>query len=1058
MSNDRDTSKLTPEEKASFIEKVHLERKPLSYALKEDVSGIVNLLKQMYPDSVHFIYELLQNAEDAEATEVCFDLTEDCLGFEHNGKPFSQKDVRSITTVAVSSKSNSEDSIGRFGVGFRSVFEYTSEPKIWSPTYSFAIKDSVLPYLLPDRCELEHLTRFELPFDNPTKNSKCAFHEISRKLREITEDTLLFLNNIVSIDWKINESETGQILRVTGNENHVEMMKQINSEITSSSHFLLFSKPITVDGVQSTQHVSVAYALELLPGVARIDEHILLSKQVKIVPTKGNVAVFFPAVKETSGLHFHLHAPFVSVPSRDSIKDVEENDSLFTGLADLCCESLHEIRDAGLLTRDFFRVLPSSKDSLGKKYIEIRERIIGEFNVQSLMPTYKGGYAPARTLCQARESLKDLLTKEDLSFLGNFDPGIQMDWAVNGDLQGTEIERFMSSTAIRDWGVDKFIEVLSSRLNQNSVSKAHLTWLEEKPMDWLQMFYNVLSLDSAKSEDRLTRSVIVKLADGRFSIAKGSYFPNANYQHTKSMPFIDINVIRTKEGKTKIQNRRILEKLGVVEIDEFQLIKSLLDNYYNQVDIRLDFPEAIDHLQKFIQVLSREGDKYSSIFSRYRILYGHDKKWHKPCEIFIDSPFEDTDMLAYHRLFNEPKNLAGLSVEYFNANIDNSKLIQFATSLGAIMHIPVVSSSCRENPNRGYLLNAPGAKVSKAAVDQDWNIRSFNQIVDNISLPISKLILKSIKYLEERDELDVKMRAKYRKSLRSEARQDLSQLACQLRDGAWIPQSKGLFVKPSEAMYEELPADFIINRDSLWVRHINFGKDVEFSASDKEEKGRRRREALKTLGFDPGKASELELLFEKLAQFPFERIPALIQEIENSNTPFPSGNPVRGKQRGERVGEEAQDAPDRVAVKRVRSVHDEYPSVKGKAQQYLRQQYTKNGNLFCQICHTAMPFKLNDNSPYVMKVEFLRDCEKRHFRNHLSLCPNHAAMFIHANHDKDNLRDMVRSMEGLELEISLAQSSFTIRFTEEHIHDIKKIMQIDRGISHSDNLDTDGND
>ena len=1062
MTNDHHIPKLTPEEKASFIQEVYSERKLLSYALDKKVSGIVDLLKQMYPDGVHFIYELLQNAEDVGATEVCFDLTKNCLGFEHNGKPFSQEDVRSITTVAVSSKSNSEGSIGRFGIGFRSVFEYTSVPKIWSPTYSFAIENSVLPILLPDRQDLDKVTRFEFPFNNPTKSPECAFGEISKKLREITEDTLLFLNRIISIEWKINEVETGSILRLIGNNNHVEVMKQINSEITSSSHFLLFSKPTTVDNARPTHHVSIAYALKLLPGVTRIDEHALLSEQVKIVPTKGNVAVFFPAVKESSGLHFHLHAPFVSVPSRDSIKDTEENNSLFTDLADLCCKSLHEIRDARLLTRDFFRVLPSSKDPLGDQYTEIRERIIQEFDIQSLMPTYDGGYAPARALCQARESLKDLLSKEDLRFLGNFDPDLQIDWAVNGDIQGTEIERFMSSTAIRNWGIDQFIEVLSTRLNRSSVSKSHLDWLQKKPMDWLQMFYNVLSLDSAKSEERLTQSVIVKLADGEFSIAKGSYFPNANYQHSKSMPCIDVDIIRTKDGKFKPQNRRLLEKLGVVEIDEFQLIRSLLDSYYSQDDVKLDFSDSVEHLQKFIQVLSHESDRYSSIFSKYRILYGHDKKWHRPCEIFIDSPFEDTDMLAYHRLFNEPKNLAGLSVEYFNANIDNSKLISFATSLGAMMHIPVVSASCQDNPNRGYLVNAPGAKVSKAVVDQDWHIKSFNQMVDNINLSISKLILKSIKYLEDRNELDIRMRAKYCKSLRGEPRQDLSQLACQLRDGAWIPQARSLFVKPSEAKYEELPSDFVINHDSLWVRHVNFGNDVEFNASDKQEKDRKRKEAFKTLGFNPSKTSELELLFEKLAEFPFERIsdliPGLLQEIENSNTPFPGGDPVRGKQRGERVDEEARGAPDRVAVKRVRSVHKAYPSVKGKAKQYLGQQYTKNGNMFCQICQRPMPFKLNDDSPFVMKVEFLRDCEKRHFRNHLSLCPNHAAMFIHTNHDRDNLRDMVRSMEGLELQISLAQSSFTIRFTEQHIHDIKKIMESDRGSSNNDDLDTDEDD
>ena len=34
--------------------------------------GIRRLLTELYPDNAHFIYELLQNAEDARATEVRF--------------------------------------------------------------------------------------------------------------------------------------------------------------------------------------------------------------------------------------------------------------------------------------------------------------------------------------------------------------------------------------------------------------------------------------------------------------------------------------------------------------------------------------------------------------------------------------------------------------------------------------------------------------------------------------------------------------------------------------------------------------------------------------------------------------------------------------------------------------------------------------------------------------------------------------------------------------------------------------------------------------------------
>ena len=95
--------------------------------------GIGRLLTDLYPDNAHFIYELLQNAEDAQATEVRFILQEDRVEFEHNGdRLFSIEDVEAITGLGISAKKDDPTSIGKFGVGFKAVFAYTATPEIKS--------------------------------------------------------------------------------------------------------------------------------------------------------------------------------------------------------------------------------------------------------------------------------------------------------------------------------------------------------------------------------------------------------------------------------------------------------------------------------------------------------------------------------------------------------------------------------------------------------------------------------------------------------------------------------------------------------------------------------------------------------------------------------------------------------------------------------------------------------------------------------------------------------------------------------------------------------------
>src|SRR5690242_15168724 len=97
------------------------------------------LLADRYDDRAHFIYELLQNAEDAlrrrgpwdGPRSVTFDLSANALRVEHYGAPFTEADVRGICGIAESTKDLT--SIGRFGIGFKSVYAFTDRPEVHSP-------------------------------------------------------------------------------------------------------------------------------------------------------------------------------------------------------------------------------------------------------------------------------------------------------------------------------------------------------------------------------------------------------------------------------------------------------------------------------------------------------------------------------------------------------------------------------------------------------------------------------------------------------------------------------------------------------------------------------------------------------------------------------------------------------------------------------------------------------------------------------------------------------------------------------------------------------------
>lgn len=66
-----------------LFDKLHNERKnDYKVFSKPDYAGVWKGIIDKYPDSAHFIYELLQNADDAEATKAYIQLSKEKLLFK----------------------------------------------------------------------------------------------------------------------------------------------------------------------------------------------------------------------------------------------------------------------------------------------------------------------------------------------------------------------------------------------------------------------------------------------------------------------------------------------------------------------------------------------------------------------------------------------------------------------------------------------------------------------------------------------------------------------------------------------------------------------------------------------------------------------------------------------------------------------------------------------------------------------------------------------------------------------------------------------------------------
>src|SRR3990170_8846412 len=140
-------------------------RKGFVRSLKENKFDFDSILAGLYNDPSHFIYEILQNAEDAHAKEVRFELFEGRLDVYHDGKDFDFKDIDGVTGIGISTKKEDLNLIGKFGVGFKSVFAVTKTPHIFSGEFKIKIEDFVIPSVINSSNSISE-TLIRLPFNH----------------------------------------------------------------------------------------------------------------------------------------------------------------------------------------------------------------------------------------------------------------------------------------------------------------------------------------------------------------------------------------------------------------------------------------------------------------------------------------------------------------------------------------------------------------------------------------------------------------------------------------------------------------------------------------------------------------------------------------------------------------------------------------------------------------------------------------------------------------------------------------------------------------------------
>lgn len=332
------------------------------------------IIANLYSDSTHFLYELLQNAQDAEATSVSFDLHPDRLETSHNGRAFSFSDVESITTIGSSTKSNEPNKIGKFGAGFKSVFSITDTPHIYSGTYNFKISDYIIPETIdPLENQSNEDTSVVLPFDRAEIDLKTLYNSIAKRLRAIGKDELLFLSNLCRIDWKLGD-EAGYVEKATDEASEIRSLITLETHNTTE-RFELYCRRFTIEN--KLLECKIAFALNTEDRYVSIGTNPLY--------------VFFPTVVPTN-LQFLVHAPYKTTPNRETINFSDsQNQTITDNIVELYKSVLIDMAKRKVLDVETLVFFPLSSQT-GELSQKLFAASIELFKTHPLIPTREGGY------------------------------------------------------------------------------------------------------------------------------------------------------------------------------------------------------------------------------------------------------------------------------------------------------------------------------------------------------------------------------------------------------------------------------------------------------------------------------------------------------------------------------------------------------------------------------------------------------------------------------------------------------------------------------------------
>ena len=417
------------------------------------------------PRKVQFIHEFIQNAEDAGARRCNFEFYDDHIVIRNDGQVFSAANLYAICSFRESDKANVDRRrlIGKFGIGFKSVFRICHRPLVitWTPEWT---KPLAFRFFVPGQCDVQYHEQLdqEAPFSCspqvpkreqqrlheeigylfpvptslsseelsiyqeesarskrgsifilPLRRELLNLQEYERLVQGVRPECFTFLEmQVLEVHDRRSAKQDSRVFekKLQGELNGSVEVLEI-SELDTSTDRLISQRvlrhierdvPVPVQDLQRIDEL----ARTVLPTKVRIGVVVPLERDSFREPTieprdrEGQLFSGLPVASERPGLNFDIDAPFNLAADRENILDDGFNEWLIEQIAGAVARLLVKLRHERRFWLELYRLIPLPGDFRPGATRKGLEELVKPIHDRLLATAAQYGVLPAHDGCE----------------------------------------------------------------------------------------------------------------------------------------------------------------------------------------------------------------------------------------------------------------------------------------------------------------------------------------------------------------------------------------------------------------------------------------------------------------------------------------------------------------------------------------------------------------------------------------------------------------------------------------------------------------------------------